>query len=100
MNKNATAKSANGLERILEAGDERELVQLVAAALAVADRAATTPRLLLNRAEAAASLAMSPDHFDAHVRGELRSVRKGRLTLYPVVELERWVAQNAARAFE
>jgi len=57
---------------------------------------ATVPRLALRREEAAAALGVSDDHFDRHVRHELRAVRRGRVALYPVAELERWLEKNAA----
>jgi hypothetical protein len=40
---------------------------------------------------------MGPDHFNSEVRPELRVIRRGRKTLTPVAELERWVAENAGR---
>jgi len=58
------------------------------------------PRLALTRAEAAASLGVSVDTFERHIQGELRLIRRGRLRLIPVVELERWVDRNAARTLE
>jgi excisionase family DNA binding protein len=50
--------------------------------------------------EAAEALGISPDHFDAHVRAQLRLVRQGRLVLVSVKELERWLEASAARAIE
>jgi hypothetical protein len=48
--------------------------------------------------EAAAMLGVSRDFFDEHVRPELRIIRRGSKTiLIPVLELERWVDQSAAR---
>jgi excisionase family DNA binding protein len=58
------------------------------------------PRYTLTRVEAARSLGISLDSFEEYVQGELRLVRVGRLVLVPVAELERWVAQNAARTLE
>jgi excisionase family DNA binding protein len=54
----------------------------------------------LRRAEAAEALGMSLDTFERHVQDELRIVRRGRLRLIPVAELERWLAQNAARVLQ
>jgi excisionase family DNA binding protein len=54
-------------------------------------------RLTLTPTEAAQALGVSRDFFDEHVRDELRLVRRGRLVLVPVRELERWVEENAAR---
>lgn len=55
-----------------------------------------TLRLTLTPQEAADALGVSRDFFDAHVKPDLRVVRRGRLVLVPVRELERWVDENAA----
>ena len=60
----------------------------------------TTPRLALTRAEAAAAIGVSLDSFERFVQSEIRLVRRGRLRLVPVSELERWLDRNAARVFE
>lgn len=57
---------------------------------------APVPRLALTREEAAASLGMSLDSFERHVQRDLRLVRRGRLVLVPVAEVERWVGAEAA----
>jgi hypothetical protein len=57
-------------------------------------------RLALTLDESAQALAMSRDHFDAHVRPELRLVRQGRKVVVPVRELERWLDKNAAFVIE
>jgi len=62
--------------------------------------AATVPRLALRREEAASAIGVSVDHFDAHVGHELRAVRRGRVVVYPVREIERWLERNAATALE
>ena len=54
------------------------------------------PRLSLRREEAAAALGVSEDDFDARIKSELRCVRSGRLKLYPVAELQRWLEKSAA----
>jgi hypothetical protein len=59
------------------------------------DRGRAVPRVTLTRAEAAASLGISIDSFERHVQPELRIIRRGRMRLIPVVELERWAAANA-----
>jgi hypothetical protein len=41
---------------------------------------------------------MSVESFDEHVRPHVKAVRRGRLVLYPVEELQRWARQNAAAA--
>jgi hypothetical protein len=47
--------------------------------------------------QAAQALGISPDYFDTHVRHELKLIRKGRLVLVPLRELERWAQATAAR---
>lgn len=53
------------------------------------------PRLALTRTEAAASLGMGPTSFDQYVRPYVKAFRRGKLRLYPVAELERWLDGNA-----
>jgi hypothetical protein len=53
------------------------------------------PRLLLSKREAAAALGMSLRHFERHVQRNLRCVRSGQLTLYPLADLERWSQEEA-----
>jgi hypothetical protein len=53
------------------------------------------PRIALTPAEAAAAIGVGPDFFDSNVAPYLRLVRRGRKRLVPVVELERWIAENA-----
>lgn len=52
-------------------------------------------KLLLTKAQAADTLSMSVDSFERHVQPDLKLVRRGRLVLVPVVELERWVSTHA-----
>lgn len=52
------------------------------------------PRLALSRREAAAALGVSLSHFQRHVQPQLRCVYSGQLRLYPVSELERWLAEH------
>jgi hypothetical protein len=54
------------------------------------------PRLALRPEEAAQSLGTSRDYFDEHVAHELRWVRRGRLKVVPVSEIQRWLDANAA----
>lgn len=58
---------------------------------------APIPRVTLTREEAAAALGVSLDSFERHVQPEVRLVRRGRLRLVPVVELERWAVRAAER---
>ena len=58
----------------------------------LADLAASTsgPRVTLRPPEAAAALGGSDDYFREHVAPDLGVIRRGRLRLYRVAELERW----------
>jgi excisionase family DNA binding protein len=58
------------------------------------------PRVALRVEEAAAALGVSDDFFREHVADELRWVRRGRLKVVPVSELERWLEANAHRTLE
>jgi excisionase family DNA binding protein len=53
-------------------------------------------RLALQRQEAADALGIGVDTFDRHVKPHLRVVRVGTVRLYPVEELDRWLAEQAA----
>jgi hypothetical protein len=59
----------------------------------------TVPRFALTRSEAAASIGISLDSFERYVQPQLKLVRKGKLRLVPVRELERWVEENAEPLF-
>lgn len=58
------------------------------------------PRLALTKPEAAAALGCSIDTLERHVLSELRVVRRGRLVLIPVAEIERWLERSAALTLE
>ncbi len=60
----------------------------------------SVPRLALRFEEAAASIGVSDDFFRERVAHELRWVRRGRVRVVSVVELERWLERNAARVLE
>jgi translation initiation factor 2 beta subunit (eIF-2beta)/eIF-5 len=51
-------------------------------------------RLALSRRGAAEALGVSLSHFQRHVQPYVRCVYCGRLRLYPVKELERWIAEE------
>jgi hypothetical protein len=55
------------------------------------------PRVALSRVEAAAALGVSLDSFERHIQPDLRLIRRGRLRLVPVAELQRWAGENAER---
>jgi excisionase family DNA binding protein len=58
------------------------------------------PRVALTRAEAAESIGVSLNTFERHVQPELRLVRRGKVRLVPVAELEAWVERNAEGVLE
>lgn len=53
-----------------------------------------TVRLALSRQQAANALGVSLAHFKARIQPELRPVYSGRLRLFPIAELERWLIEN------
>jgi excisionase family DNA binding protein len=59
-----------------------------------------TKRLALTKREAAAALGVSVDSFERHVQPELRVVRRGRLRLFALTEIERWLRENGAKTIE
>jgi excisionase family DNA binding protein len=61
---------------------------------------AAIPRLALRAEEAAEALGVKPDFFREHVAPELRAVRRGRLKLFSVAELERWLERNGSRVLD
>lgn len=61
---------------------------------------APIPRTALTREEAAQSLGLSLDSFERHIQPTLRLVRRGRLRLIPVRELERWLEEHAEQTIE
>lgn len=65
-------------------------------------RRSTTPvpRLALTRHEAAEALGMGVTSFEQYVQPQVRAVRQGKLRLFPVRELERWLKENAAMTLE
>jgi len=58
------------------------------------------PRLSLRVEEAAAALGVSDDFYRDHVAADLRVVRRGRLRLVAITELQRWLDENAERLFD
>jgi hypothetical protein len=45
--------------------------------------------------EAAKALGVSDEFFDQYVRPEVKLIRRGRLLLVPLRELERWAEESA-----
>ena len=58
------------------------------------------PRLALRPEEAAEALGVSRDYLDEHIAPDLRWVRRGRLKLVAVSELQRWLDASSARTLE
>lgn len=56
--------------------------------------------IALGKPEAAGALGMSVDSFERYVQSDVRCIRRGRLRLFPVAELERWANDNAERVFK
>lgn len=63
--------------------------------MSAAKIAAGVPRVALTRAEAAASLGISVESFRTVVQPSVRLIRRGRIVLVPVSELERWAMESA-----
>ena len=61
------------------------------------DFSVAIPPIALPKPAAAAALGMSVDSFERYVQADVRCIRRGRMRLFPVVELERWAAENAER---
>jgi hypothetical protein len=53
-------------------------------------------RLALNPRQAAGALGVSLAHFKRHIQPEVRCVYSGRVRLYRINELERWLRDNEA----
>jgi excisionase family DNA binding protein len=76
------------------------LVTAEALATALLGSAIAPPRLALTREEAARSLGVSLDSFERWIQPDLRLIRRGRLRLVPVSELEAWIAESAQRTLD
>ena len=51
--------------------------------------------IALSKEQAAAVLGMSADSFERYVQPHVPCIRRNRLRLYRVADLERWAAANA-----
>ena len=60
----------------------------------------TTRPVAVTKPLGAELLSMSVDSLERHVLPDLRVIRRGRLVLIPVAELERWANENAERTLE
>lgn len=65
--------------------------------MSVAGSVSTVPRIALRPEEAAEALGVSRDFFDQSIAPELPVIRRGRLKLYAVAELERWAEAQGER---
>lgn len=61
---------------------------------------APIPRVALTKRQAAEALSISLRSFENYVQPELRMIRRGRMRLVSVTELQRWAEENAERVFE
>ncbi len=61
---------------------------------------APVPRVALTREEAAQSLGVGLTTFKTQVQPDLRMVRRGKVRLISVAELERWLDANAEKVLE
>lgn len=62
--------------------------------------AQTLRRIAVRRSEAAELLSVSVDFFEQHIQPELPIIRRGRVRLFRVLDLEQWATQNAALTLE
>jgi excisionase family DNA binding protein len=53
-------------------------------------------KLTVQKQEAAELLGMSVDSFERHVQDELPVIRRGKMRLFRVRDLEQWADENAA----
>lgn len=60
----------------------------------------TVTPIALAKPDAAAALGVSVDSFERYIQADVRCIRRGRLRLYPVAELQRWADDNAERLLE
>lgn len=57
----------------------------------------STRPVAVTKPQAAALLSVSIDSLERYVLPDLRVIRRGRLVLVPIAELERWCEANAER---
>jgi hypothetical protein len=60
----------------------------------------TMSPVAVTREHAARLLGMSTDSFERHVQAEVKMIRRGKLRLVPVSELERWAERNAEHVLD
>jgi hypothetical protein len=74
-------------------------VDVAGLAREIARAAARVERKTLRLEEAAECLGVSIDFFTAHIAPDLKVIRKGRLRLVPVAEIDRWIEEQATHVF-
>jgi excisionase family DNA binding protein len=57
----------------------------------------TTTRVALRPTEAAEAIGVSADYFREYIDGELRWVRRGRVRVVPMKEIEAWLERHAEK---
>jgi excisionase family DNA binding protein len=94
--------AARAREETERVSDERRELYLASETVAALADAITqrTARTTLRVDEAAARLGVSRDFYDEFVAPELREIRRGRLRLVRVADLEQWANAAAARPLE
>jgi len=60
----------------------------------------SVPRIGLTRAEAAEALGVGLTTFKQQVQPHLKVWRVGKLRVFPVAELERWLDENSERVMD
>ncbi len=65
-----------------------------------ADFRITVAPIALSKTDAAAALGVSIDSFERHIQPQVKVIRRGRLRLFAVSELERWAAEAGERTLE
>jgi hypothetical protein len=53
--------------------------------------------IALSKVDAAAALGVSVDSFERHIQPDLKVIRRGRLRLFAVSELQRWATEAGER---
>ena len=89
------SSTVDPVPRALVRGRGRPMATHSELAVQAATFAANTGKAQLNQTASAEFLGCSVDFFAKHVKAEVRAVRKGGLTVYPVAELYRWMDDNA-----
>ena len=68
--------------------------------MSVAKISRPVPRIALDPTEAATALGVGLTFFKSEIAPDLRVVRRGSKRLYPILDLERWVDENAEKVID